>query len=155
MKWEDYLYFVEFAYNNGYHSSLGILSFQALYSKPYYTPLSCDHLEDQVLLGPEMLQDMEQQVVCIREHLVTAQDRQNKYADGHRLDRHFSIGDRVFLRVRSRKSPIHYGKGSKLAPRFVGPFEILERNGSVAYRLLLPPSLSRIHDVFHASILRQ
>ena len=108
-----------------------------------------------MLLGPEMLQDMEQQVVRIREHLVTAQDRQKKYADAHRLDRHFSVGDRVFLRVRPMKSPIHYGKGSKLAPHFVGPFEILERIGPVAYRLALPPSLSRIHDVFHVSVLRQ
>lgn len=64
------------------------------------------------------------------------------------------MGDRVFLRVRPRKSPIRYGKGSKLAPRFVGPFEVLERIGPVAYRLALPPSLSRIHDVFHVSVLR-
>ena len=106
-------------------------------------------------MGPEMLQDMEQQVVRIREHLVIAKDRHKKYANAHRLDHHFSIGDRVFLRVCIRKSPIHYAKGSKLAPCFVGPFEILERIGPVAYRLALPPSLSRIHDVFHVSVLRQ
>ena len=63
------------------------------------------------------------------------------------------VGDKVFLRVRPRKSPIRYGKGSKLAPRFVGPFEILERIGPVAYKLALPPSLSRIHNVFHVSVL--
>ena len=107
--------------------------FQALYGRPCRTPLSWDRLEDCVLLGPEMLQDMEQQVVCIREHLVTAQDRQKKYADAHRLDRHFSIGDRVFLRVRPRKSPIHYRKLSKLAPCFVKPFEILKRIGPIFY----------------------
>lgn len=56
--------------------------------------------------------------------------------------------------MRLWKSPIRYGKGSKLAPRFVGPFEILERIGPVAYRLALPPSLSRIHDVFHVFVLR-
>ena len=87
--------------------------------------------------------------------MVTAQDMQKKYVDAHRLDHHFSIGDRVFLRVHLRKSPIHYGKGSKLEPRFVRPFEILDRISSVAYRLALPPSLSHIHDVFHVSMLRQ
>ena len=65
------------------------------------------------------------------------------------------VGDKVFLRVRPHKSPIHFGKGSKLAPRFVGPFEILERIGPVAYRLALPPSLSRNHNVFHVSVLRK
>ena len=65
------------------------------------------------------------------------------------------VGDRVFLRVRPHKSPIRFGKGSKRAPRFVGPFEILERIKLVSYRLALPPSLSRIHDFFHISSLRK
>ena len=52
VKWEHYLYLVEFTYNNGHHISLGISSFQALYSRLCHTPLSWDHLEDQVLLGP-------------------------------------------------------------------------------------------------------
>ena len=60
----------------------------------------------------------------------------------------------MFLRVRPQKSSIRFGKGAKLSPRFVGPFEVLERKGSVAYRLALPPSLARIHDVFHVSTLR-
>ena len=61
----------------------------------------------------------------------------------------------MFLRVRPRKSPIRFGKGSKLSPRFVGPFEILERIGPVAYKLALPPSLSRIHNFFHVLVLRK
>ena len=65
------------------------------------------------------------------------------------------VGDKVFLRVRPRKSPIRYGKGSKLSPCFVGPFEIMERVGLVAYRLALPPNLSQSHDVFHVAILRK
>ena len=78
-----------------------------------------------------------------------------KYADAHRMDKQFVVREKVFLRVRLRKSPIRYGKGSKLAPHFVGPFKILERIGPIAYRLALPPNLARIHDVFHVSVLRQ
>ena len=59
-KWEEFLYLVEFAYNNGYHSSIGMAPFQALYGRPCRTPLSWDKLEDIILLGPEMLQEMEQ-----------------------------------------------------------------------------------------------
>lgn len=155
VKWEDYLYLFEFSYNNGYHSSLGMSHFQALYGRLCRTPLRWDHLEVQVLLGPKMVQDMEQQFVHIREHLVTTEDKLKKYENSHRLDHHFYVGDRVFLRVYLRKSPFHYEKGSKLAPHFVEPFEILERIGPVAYRLVLPPILACIHDVFHVSILRQ
>ena len=97
--WEDYVYLVEFAYNNGYHSSIGMAPFQALYGHPCHTPLSWDSLEDRILLGPEMLHDMKQHVVRIREHLTTAQDRQKKYADAHRIDKQFAVGDKVFLRV--------------------------------------------------------
>lgn len=70
------------------------------------------------------------------------------------MNQQFSIVDKVFLRVRSRKSPIHCGKGSRLVPHFVGPFEVLERIGPIAYRSTLLPNLSRIHNVFHVSVLR-
>lgn len=90
----------------------------------------------------------------IREHLIVAQDRQKKYADAHRVDQQFAVGDRVFLRVHPRKSPIRYGNGSKLAPHFFWPFEVLERIRPIAYCLAFPPSLSQMHDVFHVSILR-
>ena len=110
VRWEEYLYLVEFSYNNRYHSSLGMSHFQALYGRPCHTALSWDHLEDQVLLSQEMLQDMEQKKFHIRENLVTTQDRQMKYANVHRLDHHFSASERVFLRVRPQKSPSIMGK---------------------------------------------
>jgi hypothetical protein len=72
----------------------------------------------------------------------------------HRIDRSYEVGDKVFLRVKPHKSSIKFGKGSKLSPRFVGPFEVVEKKGLVAYRLALPDSLRRMHDVFHVSILR-
>ncbi|KAH9331816.1 hypothetical protein KI387_003924, partial [Taxus chinensis] len=99
--------------------------------------------------------DMEQQVVLIRKILQEAQDRRKKYADQHRTEHNFDVGMKFFLRVKPHKSLIHYGKGSKLAPQFVGPFEILEHIGPLAYRLALPPNLSHIHDVFHVSIVRK
>jgi hypothetical protein len=72
----------------------------------------------------------------------------------HRVDRSYEVGDQVFLWVKPHKSSIKFGKGDKLSPRFVGPFEVVERKGLVAYRLALPDSLRRMHDVFHVSILR-
>ena len=131
---------MEFSYNDEYHSSIGMAPFQALYGHPCCTPLSWDSLEDHILLSLEMLQDMEQQVVCIREHLTTTHDRHKKYANSHRIDIQFDLGEKLFLRVCLQKSLIQYGKGSKLATHFVGPFEILERIGLVAYHLALLPS---------------
>ena len=71
-------------------------------------------------------------MTLIRQCLRKAYDRQKKYANAKRIEREYRVGDRVFLRVRPHKSLIHFGKGSKLAPHFVGPFEILERIGPVA-----------------------
>ena len=65
------------------------------------------------------------------------------------------IGDKVFLWVAPMKGVMRFGKKGKLSPRFVGPFEVLERVGKVAYRIALPPALSGIHNVFHESMLRK
>ena len=67
----------------------------------------------------------------------------------------FSLGDLVFLKVSPMKGVMRFGKKGKLAPRYIGPFEIKSRVGKVAYRLVLPPELSRIHPVFHVSMLRK
>ena len=67
----------------------------------------------------------------------------------------FAIGDKVFLRVSPTRGVLRFGKKGKLNPRFIGPFEILERIGAVAYRLALPPSLAHVHPVFHVSMLRK
>ena len=67
----------------------------------------------------------------------------------------FAVGDLVFLKVSPKKGIVRFGKKGKLALRFIGPFEVLERIGVVAYRLALPPHLSLVHDVFHVSMLRK
>ena len=67
----------------------------------------------------------------------------------------FEVGDHVFLKVMPKRGVVRFSKRGKLLPRFVGPFEILERVGTVAYRLALPPSMSSVHEVFHVSMLRK
>jgi hypothetical protein len=153
-RWEEFLPLVEFAYNNSYQSTIEMAPFEFLYGRPCRMPLSWDRLEDRVLVGPEAIQEMEEQMQTIRQRIKEAQDRQKSYADAHRVDRSYEVGDRVFLWVKPHKSSIKFGKGDKLSPRFVGPFEIVERKGPVAYRLALPDSLRRMHDVFHVSVLR-
>ncbi|GJY46260.1 retrotransposon protein, putative, ty3-gypsy subclass [Tanacetum coccineum] len=85
----------------------------------------------------------------------TARDRQKSYAHNRRKLLEFEVGDQVLLKVLPWKGVIHFGKKGKLAPRYVGPFEILERVGPVGYRLRLPEELSSVHDTFHVSNLKK
>ncbi|XP_073121354.1 uncharacterized protein [Henckelia pumila] len=85
----------------------------------------------------------------------TAQSLQKSYADRRRRDLEFAVGDHVFFRVAPMKGVMRFGKRGKLSPRFIGPFEILERIGTLAYRVALPPSFAAVHNVFHVSMLRK
>ena len=67
----------------------------------------------------------------------------------------FEVGDHVFLKVMPKRGVVRFGKRGKLAPRYIGPFKILERVGIVTYRLALPPSLSGVDEVFHVSMLQK
>ena len=110
-------------------------------------PVTWDNPVNRIVLGPELLKEMEQEVVNIRKNLKVAQDRQKCYVDKHRVEREFSVGDHVYLRVTARKSSLKLGICAKLSPRNCGPFEVLERIGPFAYRLALPAS-TRDHNVF-------
>ncbi|GJW03331.1 putative reverse transcriptase domain-containing protein [Tanacetum coccineum] len=101
------------------------------------------------LIGPELVLEMTDKVVLIKEKLKAARDRQKSYADKRRKLLEFEVGDRVLLRVSPWKGIVRFGKKGKLAPRYVGPFEILERIDIVAYRLRLPKELNSVHDTFH------
>jgi transposase InsO family protein len=146
--WEEFLPLVEFAYNNSYQSTIKMAPFEFLYGRSCRMPLSWDRLEERVLVRPEAIQEMEEQMQSIRQRIKEAQDWHKSYVDSHRVDHNYEVGDRVFLRVKPHKSLIKFGKGAKLSPRFVGPFEVVERKGPVAYRLALPDSLRRMHNVF-------
>ena len=74
-RWEDYLHLVEFAYNNGYHTSLKMSPFEALYGRKCNTPVSWDNPADRVVVEPELLKEMEDQMIKIKQNLKVAQDR--------------------------------------------------------------------------------
>lgn len=81
-------------------------------------------------------------------------DRQKSYADLKRREIEFDVGDQVFLKVLPWKKVLRFGRKGKLSPRFIGPYEIFEKIGPMAYRLALPPELEKIPNVFHASMLK-
>ena len=87
--------------------------------------------------------------------MCTAQSRQKSYVDVRRRSLEFEIGDLVFLKVAPMKGVLRFGCKCKLSPKFIGPFEILEQVGPVAYKLALPPALSGVHDVFYVLVLRK
>ncbi|KAL0561587.1 hypothetical protein IC582_002021 [Cucumis melo] len=153
--WDSHLHLMEFAYNNSYQATIGMAPFEALYGKCCRSSVCWDEVGEQRLMGPELVQSTNEAIQKIRSRMHTAQSRQKSYADVRRKDLDFEVGDKVFLKVAPMRGVLRFERRGKLSPRFVGPFEILERIGPVAYRLALPPSLSTVHDVFHVSMLRK
>ncbi|KAA0062177.1 retrotransposon protein, putative, Ty3-gypsy subclass [Cucumis melo var. makuwa] len=120
-------------------------------------PFTFDEGEDgeQILLAPELVQTTNAAIQKIKARMLTAQSRMKSYTDKRRKDLELKVGDMVFLKVAPMKGILRFEKKGKLSPRFVGPLEILERIGPVAYRLALSPSFSVVHDVFHVSMVRK
>ncbi|WVZ89402.1 hypothetical protein U9M48_035815, partial [Paspalum notatum var. saurae] len=154
-KWDECLPLAEFAYNNSYQKSLDMAPFEALYGKRCRTPLNWSEPGERVTFGPDLVTQAEGQVKMIHNNLKRAQSRQKSYSDKRRRPLVFEEGDHVYLRVSPMKGVHRFGVKGKLAPRYVGPFKITERCGSVAYRLELPPHLAAVHDVFHVSQLKK
>ncbi|XP_070662221.1 uncharacterized protein [Malus domestica] len=121
--WDNFLPLVEFAYNNSYHSGIGMALYAALYGKTCRTPLCWTEVGKRVLVGPEIVDTTNANIQLIKRNL--------------------------------QKGVVRFGKRGKLSPRYVGPYQVTERIGAVAYRLELPPELSLIHNVFHVSMLQK
>ena len=142
--WDKNLPYAEFSYNNSYQASLQMSPFEALYGRPCRTPLLWDQVGEHQLYGPELIKEAEDKVKLIKERLRVAQSRQKSYADNRRRDLSFEEGDFVYLRVTPLRGVRRFKTKGKLAPRFVGPYRILARQGEVAYQLELPESLSAV-----------
>ena len=146
---------VEFAYNNSYQTSIQMAPYEALYGRPCRSSLCWTKVGESSITGPDLIRDTSKKVSLIRQRLLMAQSRQKSYADVRRRPLEFEVGDHVFLKVMPKKGVVRFGKRGKLSPRFIRPFEILERIGVIANRLVLPPSMSGVHEVFHVSVLRK
>ncbi|GJR19859.1 putative reverse transcriptase domain-containing protein [Tanacetum coccineum] len=153
--WDIHLLLVEFSYNNSYHSSVKCALFKALYGRKCRSPIMWAEVGDGQLIGPELVQETTEKISQIKDRLKAARDRQKSYADKRRKPLEFSVGDYVLLKVSPWKGVVRFGKKGKLAPRFVGPFEIIKKVGPVAYRLDLPEELNGVHDTFHVSNLKK
>ena len=112
-------------------------------------------MSERSLLGPDLVDETTQKIKLIQEKLVIAQSRQKSYADRRRKPLEFKKGEHVFLRVTPMTGVGRSIRAKKLTPRFMGPYEILDKVGLVAYRIALPPQLANIHNVFHVSQLKK
>ncbi|GJR49327.1 reverse transcriptase domain-containing protein [Tanacetum coccineum] len=153
--WDVHLSLVDFSYNNSYHSSVRCAPFEALYGRKCRLPIMWAEVGEGQLIGPELVQETTEKISQIKDRLKVARDCQKSYADKRRKPLEFSVGDYVLLKVSPWKGVVRFGKKGNLAPRFVGPFEIVEKVGHVAYRLDLPEELSGVHDTFHVSNLKK
>ncbi|CAN6678113.1 unnamed protein product [Malus baccata var. baccata] len=125
-----------------------------LTKKYYRTPLCWSEVGKRVLVGPEIVDETTQNVQVIKSNLKAAQDRQKSLTTKHATDRKYNVGDWVLLKLSPWKGVVQFGKKGKLSPRYIGPYMITKRVGDVAYRLELPSELSKVHDVFHVSMLQ-
>jgi hypothetical protein len=117
--------------------------------------LQWDQPGEKQVFRPDILLEAEENIKMVRENLKIAQSRQRSYADTRRRELCFKVRDFVYLKVSPITGVRRFGVKGKLAPRFVGPYQILTRHGEVAYQLSLPEGLSTVHDVFHVSQLKK
>ena len=109
--------------------------YEALYGRPCRSPICWTEVGESPINGPNLIRDTSEKVSLIRQRLLTAQSRQKSYADVRCRPLEFEVEDHVFLKVMPKRGVVRFSKRGKLSPRFIEPFEILERVGTVAYRI--------------------
>jgi hypothetical protein len=129
--------------------------FKVLYGCRCRTPLNWIKPGEKVIFGPDLVEEAEITVRCIQDNLRATKSRQETYANKRRQPLEFKIGDHVYLRISPMKGMIRFRMKGKLAPHYIGPFPILEKCGTVAYKLDPPPSLAGVYDIFHILQLKK
>lgn len=153
--WSKWLPLAEWWYNTTFHVSTSITPYEALYGqKPphlvHYAPGG-----SAVAATENLLHDRDTILKLLKDHLLASQHKMKQLADKHRTDRVFEVGDWVFLRLQPfRQVTVAFRKNAKLAPKYFGPYQVVQKVGPVAYKLDLPLH-SKIHPVFHVSLLKK
>jgi hypothetical protein len=129
--------------------------FEALYGRRCRTPLNWSQPGEREIFGPNLVTEAKRKVKLIRKNLEVVRATQKSYHDKRRKPLQFEVGDFVYLKVSSTKGVQRFRITGKLAPRYIGPYGIVEACGPVAYKLKLPPKMSAIHNVFHVSQLKK
>jgi hypothetical protein len=129
--------------------------FKALYGRKCRTLLNWVEAGERRYYGINFVEQAEEQVYTIKIHMATAQSRQKSYDDRRRKSIEFEVGDFVYVKVSPMKSVKRFGVKQKLAPRYVGLFQIIGKSGAVAYKIQLPPEMRAIFNVFHVSQLKK
>ncbi|GJT47572.1 hypothetical protein Tco_0956287, partial [Tanacetum coccineum] len=138
-----------------YYASIKATPFEALYGRKCCSPVCWAEVGQVQLIGPEVVEETTKKIIQIKQRMQVARNRQKSYADLKCKPMEFQVGDKVMLKVLPWKGVVHFGKRGKLNPRYVRPFKVLEKVGSIAYKLELPEELSRVHNKFHVSNLKK
>ncbi|GKC87164.1 putative reverse transcriptase domain-containing protein, partial [Tanacetum coccineum] len=152
---DRHLPLIEFSYNNSYHTSIKATPFEALYGRKCRSPVYWAEVGDTQLTGPKIIHETTEKIVQIKQRIQAARDRQKSYADVRHKPLEFQEGDKVMLKVSPWKGVIRFGKRGKLNPRYIRPFKVLAKVGTIAYRFELPQQLSRVHSTFYVSNLKK
>nr|GEV93038.1 putative reverse transcriptase domain, ribonuclease H-like domain, aspartic peptidase domain protein [Tanacetum cinerariifolium] len=141
--WVNHFPLVEFSYNNSYHASIKATPFEALYGRKCRSPVCWAEVGEAQLIRPELVQETNEKIIQIIQRIQDARDRQKSYVNLKRKPMEFQVGDKVMLKVLPWKGVVRFGKRGKVNPRYVRPFKVLEKVGSVSYTLERPQELSR------------
>jgi hypothetical protein len=155
LKWDKHLPLSEFSYNNSYQESIKMSPFEALYGRPYRTPLSWSKSGERVIFVLDIVTEAEEKVKQIQANILTAQSRQKSYTDNRRRPLEFEVRDHVFLQISPMKGVRRFGVKGKLAPHYIGLYPIIDKYGPLSYQVELPSKLSGVHDMFHVSQLKR
>jgi hypothetical protein len=155
-QWFKWLPLAEWWYNTSFHTATKMTPFMALYG--YHPPSITSSLKEKskVQAVEDHIENQQQVLQILKDNLTIAQNRMKQQADQHRSERSFEVGDWVFLRLQPYKqmSLKQAKKDNKLSPKYYGPYKVLQKIGTMAYKLELPAS-SRVHPVFHVSCLKK